>query len=128
MSPAQKDADLSTKLGNEALKILDAGGVSEPIKQRRIQLFASATLLEVKLGRMPEAEELAPFLVTNLGINGASALDDEDRKALNETGAHMHALLSKPEWASVHGGHIAMMSLSLLSLFDVSVLNISYHG
>jgi len=126
--PTQKDADLSAKFSEETMRILEAGGASGVTLQRRIQLFASVTLLELQIGKKPEPEQLAPFLESTMGLASADSLTRDDWSALNAARTRMSALVADPKWSMVHGGHIAMTCLTLLSLYDVSILNMSYSG
>jgi hypothetical protein len=126
--PTQKDADLSTKLTEETMKVLEAGGASGFILQRQVQLFASVTLLELKVGKKPKPEQMARFLKRTMGLEGTLALTREDWNALNVARSKMNVLIAEPKWSKVHGGHVAMTCLTLLSLYDVSVLNMSFSG
>ena len=126
--PTQIDADLSSKWSEETMKVLEEGGASGVALQRQIQLFASVTLLELKVGKKPRPEQLAPFLENTLGLEGARALTREDWSALNEARGKMSVLIADPKWSVVHEGHIAMSCLTLLSLYDISLLNMSYSG
>lgn len=122
--PTQEDADISTKWSEETMKVLEASGAAGVALQRQVQLFASVTLLEVQIGRKPKPEQLAPFLEDIMGSCGALALTREDWNALNAARAKMSALIADPKWSMVHGGHIAMSCLTLLSLYDISLLNV----
>ena len=126
--PTQKDAELSTKFSEETMKVLEADGASGVTLQRQVQLFASVTLLELQVGEKPSPEQLAPFLEGTMGLDGARALTREDWSALNAARGRMSALIADTKWSMVHGGHIAMSCLTLLSLYDVSLLNFSYPG
>ena len=126
--PTQKDADLSTKFSEETMKVLEAGGASGVTLQRQVQLLASVTLLELQVGKKPKPEQLAPFLEGTMGLDCTRALTREDWSALNAARQKMSALIADPKWSMVHGGHIAMSCLTLLSLYDISLLNISYPG
>ena len=106
------------------MKVLEASGAAGVALQRQVQLFASVTLLEVQNGRKPKPEQLAPFLEDIMGSCGALALTREDWNALNAARAKMSALIADPKWSMVHGGHIAMSCLTLLSLYDISLLNV----
>lgn len=127
-NPNQSDADLSTKWSEETMKVLEAGGAAGVALQRQIQLFAAVTLLELKVGKKPKPEQLAPFLQGIMGLDGAHAITREDWSALNAARGKMSALIADPKWSMVHGGHIAMSCLTLLSLYDISLLNFSYSG
>lgn len=124
----QKDADLSTKLTDETMKVLEACGASGVTLQRQVQLFASVTLLELKVGKKPTPEQMTPFLEGTMGLDGTLALTREDWSALNAARKKMSTLITEAKWSKVHGGHIAMSCLTLLSLYDISLLNISYPG
>ncbi len=126
--PTQKDADLSTKFSEETMTVLEAGGASGVTLQRQVQLFASVTLLELQVGKKPKPEQLAPFLEDIMGLDGAHAITREDWSALNAARGKMSALIADTKWSMVHGRHIAMSCLTLLSLYDVSLLNFSYPG
>jgi hypothetical protein len=110
------------------MKVLEAGGASGVTLQRQVQLLASVTLLELQVGKKPKPEQLAPFLEGTMGLDGARALTREDWSALNAARQKMSALIADPKGSMVHGGHIAMSCLTLLSLYDISLLNISYPG
>jgi hypothetical protein len=126
--PTQRDADLSTKWSEETMKALEEGGASGVTLQRQVQLFASITLLELQVGKKPKPEQLAPFLEDIMGLDGAHAITRENWGALNSARGKMSALIADPKWSMVHGGHIAMSCLTLLSLYDISLLNVSYSG
>ena len=126
--PTQNDADLSSKLSEETMRVLEAGGASGVTLQRRVQLFASVTLLELQIGEKPKPEQLAPFLEDTMGLDGARVLTRDDWSALNTARKEMSALIADPKWSMVHGGHIAMSCLTLLSLYDISLLNVFYSG
>lgn len=110
------------------MKVLDAFGASGGTLQRQVQLFASVTLLELEVGKKPKPEQLEPFLEDIMGLDGAHAITREDWSALNAARKEMSALIADPKWSMVHGGHIAMSCLTLLSLYDISLLNFSYPG
>jgi hypothetical protein len=110
------------------MKVLEAGGASGVTLQRQVQLFASVTLLELQIGNKPKPEQLAPFLEGTMGSDGTLALTREDWGALDAAREKMSALIADPKWSIVHGGHIAMTCLTLLSLYDISLLNVSYSG
>lgn len=126
--PNQNDADLSTQFSEETMKVLEAGGAKGATLQRQVQLLASVTLLELQVGKKPESEQLAPFLKDIMGSDGVLAITREDWSALNAARGKMSALIADPRWSKVHGGHIAMSCLTLLSLYDISLLNFSYPG
>lgn len=126
--PTQKDADLSAKFSEETMKVLEAGGASSVTLQRQVQLFASVTLLELQVGKKPKPEQLALFLEDIMGLEGADAITREDWGALYAARGKMSASIADPKWSMVHGGHIAMSCLTLLSLYDISLLDVSYSG
>ena len=127
-SPIQRDADLSSQFSERVMSILEACGTTEPELRRRIQLFASFNLLELELQKKPTNEDLKPFLAKAVGSGFAESLNDREIGSVDAANIQLRELLKKPEWKNVHGGHIAMTCLTLLSLYDVSVFNVSFPG
>jgi hypothetical protein len=122
--PCQTDADLSTKLSEEAFNLIERTGAHGEALRRRVQLFATFALLTISECSSDVAPEIAAeFLTSVLGRELASTITEDDFKALDPINNAMKYLLIQPQWAAVHGGHIAMTCMSLLSLYDVSFLN-----
>lgn len=110
------------------MKVLETGGATGVTLQRQVQLFASVALLELEIGKKPEPEQLAPFLKDIMGVDSVRAITRTDWSALSSARGKISALIEDPKWSMVHGGHIAMSCLALLSLYDISLLNTSYPG
>ena len=110
------------------MKVLETGGATGVTLQRQVQLFASVALLELEIGKKPEPEQLAPFLKDIMGVDSVRAITRTDWSALSSARGKISALIEDPKWSMVHGGHIAMSCLALLSLYDISLLNVSYSG
>lgn len=120
----QADADLSTKLSEETFSLIERTGAQGDVLRRRVQLFATFTLLTISECSSDVAPEIAAeFLAGVVGPQLASTITKDDFKALDPINTSMKYLLVQPQWAAVHGGHLAMTCMSLLSLYDVSFLN-----
>jgi hypothetical protein len=107
--PCQADADLSTKLSEEAFNLIEQTGAHGDVLRRRVQLFATFALLTISECSSDVAPEIAAeLLVGVLGRELASTITKDDFKALDPMNDAMKYLLIQPEWAAVHGGHVAM--------------------
>jgi hypothetical protein len=76
----------------------------------------------VLCGRAP-VQVTADFMAEVMGAENALTLTKADIKVLDPINAALKNMLVQPAWASVHGGHVAMSCMSLLSLYDPSFLN-----
>jgi hypothetical protein len=120
----QADADLSTKLSEATLILIERTGAKGDVLRRRVQLFATFTLLTISECSSDVAPEIAgKFLAGVLGPDLASTITKDDFKELDPINTAIEYMLIQPQWAAVHGGHLAMTCMSLLSLYDVSFLN-----
>jgi hypothetical protein len=124
VSLVEADYDLSTRLSNKTLKVIEAsGGARGAALERRVQLFATLTLLSIKRRRQPTPHQTAEFMVYVMGRKNAQKTTEADFKAFDSINVALNRLLDRPAWAGVHAGHAAMSCVSLLSLCDLSILN-----
>jgi hypothetical protein len=122
--PCQADADLSTKLSEETFSLIERTGAKGDLRRRRVQLFATSTLLSISERSSEVAPEIAAvFLADVLGPELVSTITEDDFEELDPINTTIKYLLVQPQWAAAHGGHLAMTCMSLLSLSDVSFLN-----
>ena len=122
--PCQADADLSTRLSEETFRLIERTGAQGDALRRRVQLFATFTLLSIRERSSEVAPEIAAvFLADVLGPELASTITEDDFNELEPINTAIKYQLVQPQWAAVHGGHLAMTCMSLLSLYDVSLLN-----
>jgi hypothetical protein len=119
----QADAELSTKLSEEMLRLLEQTEEDGNIVRRCAQLFATVKLLEISEHGHPAPLTTAEFVTDVLGLELASTMTKSDYSTLDPINAAMTKLLTEPQWVAVHNGHIAMGCMSLLSLYDISFLN-----
>ena len=118
------DADLSTKLSFETFRLIERTGARGDVLRRRVELFAAFTFLMISEGSSDvEPKIKAEFLEDVLGSELASTITLGDFNALGPINTAMLCLLVQPQWTAVHGGHLAMTCMSLLSAYDVSFLN-----
>jgi hypothetical protein len=100
--PCQTDADLSTKLSEETFNLIERTGAHGDVLRRRVQLFATFTLLTISECSSDVAPEIAAeFLAGVLGRELASTITEDDFKALDPINTAMKYLLVQPKWTAV---------------------------
>jgi hypothetical protein len=114
------DKALSNRLSNKMLKFIGESCDHGTVFQRRVQLFATLTLLDIKRRKKATPNQAEKFMADVMGAKFVQTVTEGDAEAVDIVGKALNELLRKPKWAAVHGGHVAMSCLSLLSAFDPS--------
>jgi len=117
------DADLSTRLSEAILCVIEQAGTNDGAVRRRAQLFATRRLLAISEPGRPVSDCWGEFLTEALGPEWTSRVTLDDFKAVGPINTAVEKLLVQPQWCAVHDGHVAMSCMSILSLYDVSFLN-----
>ena len=120
VSASKADKALSNRLSNQMLKFIGESCDHGTVLQRRVQLFATLTLLDIKQHKKPTPNQTAKFMAHVMGAEFGRTVTEGDANVVATVGNALNELLRKPKWAAVHGGHVAMSCLSLLSAFDLS--------
>ena len=120
VSANEADKALSNRLSNKMLKFIGESCDHGTVFQRRVQLFATLTLLDTKCHKKPTSNQTAKFMADVMGAKFIRTVTKGDAHAVATVGKALNELLCKPRWAAVHRGHVAMSCLSLLSAFDLS--------
>lgn len=123
VSADEADEALSNRLSNKMLKFIGESCDHGTVFQRRVQLFATLTLLDIKRRKKPTSNQTAKFMADVMGAKFVRTVTEGDFKAVATVGEALNELLRRPKWAAVHRGHVAMSCLSLLSAFDFSFHN-----
>lgn len=112
----QADADLSSKLSETILCLIEQTGANAGAVRRRAQLFATWKLLAISERGRPTPGAWGEFLTEVLGPEWTSKVTPDDFEALGPLNTAVEKLLVQPQWSAVHCGHVAMTCMSLLSL------------
>jgi hypothetical protein len=120
VSANEADKALSKRLSNKMLKFIGESCDHGTVFQRRVQLFATLTLLDTKCHKKPTPNQAKKFMADVMGATFVRTVTEGDAEAVATAGKALNELLRKPKWAAVHRGHVAMSCLSLLSAFDLS--------
>ncbi len=121
--PYQRDVDLSTKLSEQILCLIEQTGAKGDALRRKAQLFAAFTLLRISKRSQTAPKTRAKFLSDLLGPEWRSTVRIGDLCALDPINTALEELLVQPQWSAVLGGHVALSCISLLFPCDVSFLN-----
>lgn len=120
VSANEADEVLSDRLSNRMLKFIGESCDHGALFQRRVQLFATLTLLDTKCHKKPTRNQVKKFMADIMGPTFVQTVRESDAEAVAAVGKALNELLRKPKWVAVHRGHVAMSCVSLLSAFDVS--------
>ena len=120
VSANKADEALSNRLSNKMLKFIGESCDHGTVFQRRVQLFATLTLLDTKCHKKPTPKQTEKFMADVMGPKFIRTVTKSDAEVVATVGNVLNELLRKPRWAAVCRGHVAMSCLSLLSAFDLS--------
>jgi len=115
------DAELSSTLSKAILYVIEAGASGVAVR-RQAQLFAARRLLAISEPERNLSKGYGNFLREVLGPNWISTVTLEDFAAVGRINTAVEELLAQPKWSTVHDGHVAMSCVSILSLYDISLL------
>ena len=96
-SANKADVALSDRLSNKMLKFIGESCDHGAIFQRRVQLFATLTLLDIKCHKKPTRNQAKEFMADIMGPTFIQTVRESDAEAVAAVGKALNELLRKPK-------------------------------